>query len=128
MYFSRDVTNKNLAVYRFICPICKQEANLRLTKQERSGWALIVPYWGSDYFFTCGNCWGTFTIKKEFAKQLESGIAKKDVLIKKSRCPKCGSQTELRTVQKGSDAGKQFYVCINYPKCKGRIQVRKRAL
>jgi hypothetical protein len=41
------------------------------------------------------------------------------------RCPICKSDTTLRTVQKGPDVGKEFYVCKDYPKCKGRILVRK---
>jgi ssDNA-binding Zn-finger/Zn-ribbon topoisomerase 1 len=37
------------------------------------------------------------------------------------KCPKCGSKTTLRTVINGKNEGKQFYVCIEYPKCNGRI-------
>jgi hypothetical protein len=36
-------------------------------------------------------------------------------------CPRCYSDTIFRVVLKGKDTGKKFYVCINYPKCKGRI-------
>ncbi|MFA5055274.1 MAG: hypothetical protein WC562_03750 [Dehalococcoidia bacterium] len=126
VYYSRDVKNKELAVYRFTCPICNQEANLRLIKQTREEWLLIIPHWGSDYFFTCGNCWKTFKVKKEFAKQLERGVFNRDALTPGSiQCPKCGSQTEIRVVKKGPDSGKEFHVCKKYPKCKGRVQVRK---
>lgn len=38
-------------------------------------------------------------------------------------CPSCGSEVTLRTVIKGKDTGKRFYVCNNYPECKGRIRV-----
>jgi len=37
------------------------------------------------------------------------------------KCPRCGSKTILRTAKKGSNAGKNFYVCVKYPKCKGKI-------
>ncbi len=33
-------------------------------------------------------------------------------------CPKCGSQLVLRTAKKGNNAGKQFYGCSNFPKCR----------
>lgn len=33
-------------------------------------------------------------------------------------CPKCGGQLVLRTARKGENAGKQFYGCGNYPKCR----------
>ena len=34
------------------------------------------------------------------------------------QCPMCNSDLVLRTATKGVNAGKQFYVCSNYPKCK----------
>ena len=44
-----------------------------------------------------------------------------NILLKK--CPICNSPTTLRTVVKGADKGRQFYVCSKYPKCKGRILI-----
>ena len=37
-------------------------------------------------------------------------------------CPECEATTTLRTVMKGKDKGKKFYVCNNYPECEGRIK------
>jgi len=39
-------------------------------------------------------------------------------------CPICGSETTLRTVKKGPDIGRQFYVCDRFPECKGRLDYR----
>jgi hypothetical protein len=36
-------------------------------------------------------------------------------------CPKCGKSMNLRTVAKGEQAGKQFYVCAGYPECQGVV-------
>lgn len=33
-------------------------------------------------------------------------------------CPKCGSNLVLRTAKKGENAGRQFYGCSNFPKCR----------
>ncbi|MBR2675233.1 MAG: NERD domain-containing protein [Mogibacterium sp.] len=33
------------------------------------------------------------------------------------RCPKCGGNLVLRTAKKGSNMGRQFFGCSNYPKC-----------
>lgn len=33
-------------------------------------------------------------------------------------CPWCGGKLVIRTAKKGQNAGKQFYGCSNYPKCK----------
>lgn len=35
-----------------------------------------------------------------------------------TRCPRCGGNLVIRTAKKGSNAGRQFYGCSNYPKCK----------
>lgn len=40
------------------------------------------------------------------------------------KCPICGSKTNLLTAKKGPDAGKKFFVCVNYPHCNGRVLVR----
>lgn len=34
------------------------------------------------------------------------------------KCPRCGGDLILRTATRGANAGKQFYGCSNYPKCK----------
>lgn len=37
-------------------------------------------------------------------------------------CPKCGALTTLRTVNKGKNAGKAFWVCSDFPSCRGAIR------
>jgi hypothetical protein len=39
------------------------------------------------------------------------------------RCPKCGAEMVLRTAKQGSQAGKQFYGCPNFPHCRGVLPV-----
>jgi hypothetical protein len=41
------------------------------------------------------------------------------------KCPACGSDTSIKTVKKGPDIGKHFYVCNRYPECKGRISINE---
>lgn len=38
-------------------------------------------------------------------------------------CPKCGSQTVIRTSKKGPNVGRSFYLCSRYPECKGKIAI-----
>ena len=38
-------------------------------------------------------------------------------------CPRCGAQMVKRKAQKGKNAGKYFYGCSNYPKCRGIINI-----
>lgn len=39
------------------------------------------------------------------------------------RCPKCGSQTVVRTVKRGPNVGRSFHVCTRYPECKGKVAI-----
>ena len=38
-------------------------------------------------------------------------------------CPKCGTPMVLRTAKTGDQAGRQFYGCTNYPKCRMVVPV-----
>lgn len=52
-----------------------------------------------------------------FSDSIElDNIEKKDNEVLK--CPICDSDLVLRTAKRGTNAGKQFWGCINYPKCK----------
>ncbi|HPH98562.1 MAG TPA: topoisomerase DNA-binding C4 zinc finger domain-containing protein [Anaerolineaceae bacterium] len=39
-------------------------------------------------------------------------------------CPQCQAPMVIRTVARGENQGKQFYVCSNYPKCKEVVPVK----
>lgn|GEM_PF-3408980 len=41
-------------------------------------------------------------------------------MTREIRCPKCGARTVIRTSRKD---GRKSNVCVNFPECKGRIQV-----
>lgn len=38
-------------------------------------------------------------------------------------CPKCGAAMVLRTAKKGEHAGKQFWGCSAFPKCRGVVNL-----
>lgn len=40
-------------------------------------------------------------------------------------CPKCRVPMVLRTAKQGPNAGKQFYGCANYPKCREMVPVKE---
>ncbi len=52
--------------------------------------------------------------KRESIKPEEPVKEEKQDLI----CPRCGSTLVLRIAKKGENAGKQFYGCSSFPKCK----------
>lgn len=41
----------------------------------------------------------------------------------KIECPDCGKPMVLRTARRSKYAGKQFYGCSTYPKCKAIVDV-----
>lgn len=42
-------------------------------------------------------------------------------------CPNCGIKLVLRTSRKGSDAGRNFWGCPNFPRCRYTMRLRKSA-
>ena len=62
-------------------------------------------------------------------QMLESTDAKFDpeilAILRDSRkfCPKCESEMVLRTASKGLGAGKKFWGCSTYPRCRYRMPV-----
>lgn len=46
------------------------------------------------------------------------GVSQKLSTSQTPICPKCGVPMVLRTASKGDQAGKQFYGCPNFPKCR----------
>lgn len=99
------------------------------------GWFVLIGLWmlisgkGKEESSDIKEVGRKEKIQKELAKQSESGVVKRDALMTKSiQCPICKSDTILRTMKKGRNTGKEFHVCTKYPECKGRIQIRKKAL
>ena len=39
-------------------------------------------------------------------------------------CPRCGAPMVKRKAKKGANAGKEFYGCSNYPKCRCIINIQ----
>ena len=40
-------------------------------------------------------------------------------------CPKCGAPMIKRIAKKGTNAGKEFYGCSNFPTCRGVVNIRQ---
>lgn len=60
-------------------------------------------------------------VKKAHIENIEKKINSTTI------CPKCGGELVLRIAKKGKNAGKKFYGCSNYPKCKYTREVGKEA-
>ena len=55
---------------------------------------------------------------------IEKEMVKQDTSEEKI-CPKCGNIMILRTAKKGANAGKQFYGCSAFPKCRYIVNVNE---
>lgn len=55
----------------------------------------------------------------------EISDSKQSVSDDKLICPKCGSKLVLRTAYKGENAGKKFYGCSNFPKCRFILNIKQ---
>lgn len=58
------------------------------------------------------------TITQTPIVEITESIKKEDTNQQILRCPKCNGNLILRTATRGANAGKQFYGCSNYPRCK----------
>ena len=63
----------------------------------------------------------SFKTDREHVAHLKQKIAERET---QNLCPKCGGQMVMREVKKGDNAGKQFWGCSNYPRCRGIINVQ----
>ena len=57
-------------------------------------------------------------VKIQESKASENPKPQADQSNSTLKCPQCGANLVLRTALKGSNAGKQFYGCTNFPGCK----------
>lgn len=62
-------------------------------------------------------------IQGKYQKKEKDEAPAAEVPKEQATCPQCGGDLVLRTAKKGSRAGKQFYGCSNYPKCRYTIDV-----
>ncbi len=80
MYYE-ETTRKPLGRFQLKCPVCDIETTCLLTKEERSGCLLIIPWWWiSGYFLTCGSCFNTVKIDKKLGRELEDRLHKDELL------------------------------------------------
>jgi len=64
----------------------------------------------------------SFKTNRDHVRHVKNIIAEKE---QKNTpvCPKCGGSMVLRKTQKGQNAGKKFWGCSNFPKCRGIVNV-----
>jgi len=62
----------------------------------------------------------SFKTNKEHVKHVNSIITEKQ---NNKLCPKCGGEMVIRKAKQGKNKGNWFWGCLNYPKCRGIVNV-----
>jgi ssDNA-binding Zn-finger/Zn-ribbon topoisomerase 1 len=62
----------------------------------------------------------SFKTNREHVKHVNHIVNEKK---KENTCLKCGSPMVLRETKNGVNAGKQFWGCSSFPKCKGVLNI-----
>ena len=58
-------------------------------------------------------------------KPAQAGQMQETALPKPPRCPVCGADTVRRRAGRGERAGKEFYGCVQYPRCHGIVNIEE---
>ena len=81
-------------------------------KRSQSEMESIARYWLDHHVEK------SVDVASQYAIASDGGVAS-DVSV----CPKCGTPMVRRTAKKGERAGKPFWGCSNYPKCRGIVNI-----
>ena len=61
--------------------------------------------------------------KKDYTEKYAQYFIQKTTVEEKILCPKCGAEMIKRVATKGDNAGKSFYGCSKFPKCRGILNI-----
>lgn len=94
------------------CPKCNKPMKERVsTKGDTKG----KPFWGCSDF---PKCKGSLQIRSESEQEASAPLNDEPPL-----CPKCNETMVKRAAKKGDTAGKEFWGCSNFPKCRGVVSI-----
>jgi len=96
------------------CPRCKKSMVKRSAKKGKN---IGNEFWGCSDF---PKCKGVIKIDKEIAPKEKPKVV---AVGKTPSCPKCDGEMVKRLTKKGDKAGKEFWGCKKYPKCRGVVSI-----
>jgi hypothetical protein len=75
MWWYSETKNKIIGIIEETeCPMCGKKTNMRVVKQTTFKLLTIIPWWSSTYAATCGSCFSSVQITKEYGKKLEEQV------------------------------------------------------
>jgi len=99
LFYSSREEAKPILTLRRLCASCGEESKFLLQKQEKSGCIWIIPYWGKDYFITCGNCFKSFKIDNETGEAWEKGLGQIQKQVSDTYSRKVNIELDLDSTQ-----------------------------
>lgn len=60
---------------------------------------------------------------KDYTEKYNQYLIQEATVEEKLMCPKCGAEMIKRVATKGTNVGKSFYGCSNFPKCRGILNI-----
>lgn len=60
---------------------------------------------------------------KDYTEKYNQYLIQEATAEEKLMCPKCGAEMIKRVATKGTNVGKSFYGCSNFPKCRGILNI-----
>lgn len=98
------------------CPKCDKPM---VKREAKKGKKAGEAFWGCSDF---PNCRGTLPIEQIQDNEPESKPEETEELSP-PLCPKCDSDMVKRVSKKSANAGKEFWGCSNFPKCRGTVAI-----
>ncbi|MFC1747630.1 topoisomerase DNA-binding C4 zinc finger domain-containing protein [Pseudomonadota bacterium] len=97
------------------CPKCDKEMVKRSAKKGKNAGA---EFWGCSDFPTCR---GTLAIDTDDENNAKNDAQTQDT--PSPLCPNCDGDMVKRVSKKGANAGKAFWGCQKFPKCRGTVAI-----
>lgn len=97
-----------------VCPKCSKEMVKRVSKQ---GATKGNEFWGCSDFPKC-----KATVQLDEVKPNEAD-RDSSLVDEEPKCPKCNEPMVKRAAKKGDAAGKEFWGCSKFPKCRGVVSI-----
>ncbi len=92
------------------CPVCGSEMVQREAKKGKNAGN---KFWGCSQFPDCRGVVARNDTDVEIEEEVE----------KEPTCPKCNGAMIKRTSKKGENAGKEFWGCQSFPKCRAVVSI-----
>ncbi len=98
-----------------LCPVCGKQM---VKREAKKGKSIGKIFYGCSQFPKCRGVLEVDSVMPEEAK--EEPLREEENPV----CPKCNGLMVKRVSKKGDNAGREFWGCKNFPKCRGVVSIK----